>query len=72
MGPVRIHGKAASERLVTSPISHTHCCFYKVAIDKWKAVGENGNWLHYGAEADGTRFYLEAVWIVTHGRKPTV
>jgi len=59
MGLVRIHGKAASERLVTSPISHTPCCFYQVKIEKWKGEEENGRWLHYGADADGVRFYLE-------------
>ena len=59
MGLVRIHGKAASERLVTSPVSHTLCCFYQVSIEKSKDEGENGKWSHYGTEADGVRFYLE-------------
>jgi hypothetical protein len=59
MGLVRIHGKATSENLVNSPISHTPCCFYNVEIEKWKNEGENGKWSHYGTEADGVRFYLE-------------
>jgi hypothetical protein len=59
MGLVRIHGKAASERPVTSPISHTPCCFYQVNIDRWKDQGDSGTWLRYGAEADGASFYLE-------------
>jgi hypothetical protein len=59
VGLVRIHGKAASGRLVTSPISHTPCCFYQVSIEKSKDEGENGKWSHYGTEADGVRFYLE-------------
>jgi hypothetical protein len=59
MGLVRIHGKAKSEQFVTSPISHTPCCFYQVNIEKWKDGGENGTWSHYGTETDGVRFYLE-------------
>ena len=59
IGLVRIHGRVASERLVTSPISHTPCCFYQVKIEKWKSGGEDGTWSHYGSEADGVKFYLE-------------
>jgi len=59
MGLVRIHGKAKSERLVTSPVCHTPCCFYQVNIEKWKNEGETGKWSHYGTESDGVRFYLE-------------
>ena len=59
MGPVRIHGKARSEHPVSSPISHTPCCFYVVDIMKWKGDEQRGGWTHYGTEADGVRFYLE-------------
>jgi hypothetical protein len=59
MGLVRVHGKPTSEQPVSSPISHTPCCFFQVHIEKWKDEGDNGTWLHYGAEADGARFYLE-------------
>jgi hypothetical protein len=59
VGLVRIHGNAAGESLVASPISHTPCCFYQVRIQKWRDDGEKGTWLHYGADSDGERFYLE-------------
>jgi hypothetical protein len=59
MGFVRIHGKAKGDQLVKSPISHTPCCFYIAEIEKWEKRQESGTWSHYGAEADGVRFYLE-------------
>lgn len=58
MGLVRIHGKARSEHPVSSPISHTPCCFYVVDILEWKR-GERGGWRYYGTGVDGGRFYLE-------------
>jgi hypothetical protein len=70
MGFVRIHGKAQSDRLVNSPITHTPCCYYIVEIAKWERSKESqtdsygteeerGIWSHYGVEADGVPFYLE-------------
>ena len=63
MGLVRIHGKAVSDRLLISPISHTPCCVYQVHIEKWRDEDENihqsAAWLHYGSGADGAPFYLE-------------
>jgi hypothetical protein len=63
MGLVRIHGKAAGDQLLTSPISHTPCCVYQVHIEKWRDEDENihrsAAWLHYGSEAEGAPFYLE-------------
>jgi hypothetical protein len=70
MGFVRIHGKAKSDKLVTSPVSHTPCCYYIVEIAKWEKSQQSrtdsdwedhdrGTWSHHGAEADGEWFYLE-------------
>ena len=70
MGFVRIHGKAKSDQLITSPVTHTLCCYYAVEIVKWEistdsqttSMGrrrDEGTWLHHGAEADGGWFYLE-------------
>ena len=72
MGFVRVHGKAKSDQLVTSPVTHTPCCYYAVEIMKWERSpdsrttfygkdedAERGAWSHYGAEADGGWFYLE-------------
>jgi hypothetical protein len=72
MGFVRIHGKAKSDQLVTSPVTHTPCCYYAVEIMKWQespnsrttSYGKDeeedrGVWMHHGAEADGGWFYLD-------------
>jgi hypothetical protein len=61
---VRIHGKAAGDQTVESPISHTACCVYQIHIEKWKDDGntseENtGRWTHYGADTNGDSFHLE-------------
>jgi hypothetical protein len=63
MGLVRIHGKATSDHLLTSPISHTPCCVDQVHIEKWRDENEeahqSGVWRHYGSEMAGAPFYLE-------------
>ena len=60
MGLVRVEGKAQSENLVNSPVTHTPCCFYKVDIEQWKTEGESGgSWRHFCTDADGPKFYLE-------------
>jgi hypothetical protein len=82
MGFVRIHGKAKSDQLVTSPVTHTPCCYYAVEIMKWEKIrdsrtdsyeADRGTWSHYGAEADGVWFYLEdstgRVLVNPHGAK---
>lgn len=64
MGLVRIHGKAAGDRLLTSPISQTPCCVYQVHIMKWRELRDQqgrqgGAWQHYGWDSAGSPFYLE-------------
>ena len=71
MGFVRIHGKAKSDELVKSPVTHTPCCYYIVQIHKWEQFkdsrayssdeerGPRAGWMPHGAEADGGWFYLE-------------
>jgi hypothetical protein len=67
MGRVRVHGKASSDGLLTSPISHTPCCLYQVRIEKSRDADrdEDGEgrqswgWQHYGSEMDSAPFYLE-------------
>lgn len=71
MGFVRIHGKAKSDQFVTSPVTHTPCCYYIVQIAKWEelkdsradssdeARGPRGVWMPHGADADGVWFNLE-------------
>jgi hypothetical protein len=59
MGLVEIHGKARVEQTVTSPVTRTPCCFYKVDIERWVRDKNGGHWSHAATDADGTRFYLE-------------
>jgi hypothetical protein len=59
MGLVRIHGKACGDQLVTSPVSHSPCYFYKIDIEKWKSDGKSSSWSHYRTDTDGVNFYLE-------------
>ncbi|HEV2494834.1 MAG TPA: hypothetical protein VG204_17365 [Terriglobia bacterium] len=60
MGLIHVHGRAKGEQLVTSPVTHTPCCFYKVVIEKWKTDSDrSGSWSHYRTDVDGPRFYLE-------------
>lgn len=58
MGLVQIRGKALSDQLIPSPITHTPCCFYQVKIERYES-GEHGGWKHYRTDADGARFYLQ-------------
>lgn len=85
MGFVRIHGKAKSDQLVKSPVTHTPCCYYIVQIHKWeefkdggayssdKERGPRAGWMPHGAEADGVWFFLEdatgRVLVDPHGAK---
>jgi hypothetical protein len=59
MGLVEIHGKARVEQTVTSPVTRTPCCFYKVDIERWIRDKNGGHWSHAATDADGARFYLE-------------
>jgi hypothetical protein len=58
MGLVQIHGKALSDQLIPSPITHTPCCFYQVKIERYES-GQHGGWKHYRTDMDGARFYLQ-------------
>ena len=58
MGFVHVRGKAEPSRLLTSPVSKTPCCFYRVEIDHWKQEDRGGSWKHWCTDADGYRFYL--------------
>ena len=59
MGWVHIRGKAQSDQLVPSPITHTPCCFYKVDVDEWKRSQNSGKWERIRTDTDGTQFYLQ-------------
>jgi hypothetical protein len=58
MGFVHIHGKAESAQVLTSPISKTACCFYRVEIDQWKSHDRSHGWEHLCTDADGYKFYV--------------
>jgi hypothetical protein len=59
MGLVRIHGKAAGDQTIESPVSQSACCVFQVHIEKWKDEEDSGRWMHYGADTNGVSFHLE-------------
>ncbi len=58
MGFVHIRGKAESTQVLSSPVSHVPCCFYRVEIDEWKSQGNHHNWVRCCVDFNGYRFYL--------------
>ena len=58
MGFVHIRGKAESAQLLSSPLSKTPCCFYKVEIDQWKSKGNSHEWVHICTDCNGYQFHL--------------
>ena len=60
MGLVEIHGKAAGETVIPSPVTNTPCYAYKVNIEKWKTDSKGrGSWHNFKTDVCGVRFYLE-------------
>jgi hypothetical protein len=59
MGLVHVRGTAQSDQLVTSPLTHTPCCFYQVVVERWKTENNSGNWEHHCTDRDGIKFYLQ-------------
>jgi hypothetical protein len=58
MGFVHIRGKAESNEILASPLSHTPCCFYKVVIDEWRSQGKSKTWVNVCTDMNGYRFHL--------------
>ncbi len=58
MGFVHIRGKAETEQILTSPVSHSPCCFYNVVIDRWERKDRSSEWKHVCTDADGHRFFI--------------
>ena len=59
MGVVHIHGRAAGDERVTSPVTHRACYFFTVDIEKWEVKNNSGHWQHCAADSDGVKFYLD-------------
>jgi hypothetical protein len=60
MGLVEIYGTARGEQLVSSPVSHTPCFWYRVQIEKrTKDSKGRESWSHFGTDVNGVSFYLE-------------
>ncbi len=55
LGLTKIRGKAQSDQLILSPVSHTPCCFYKIEIEVTKGDGE---WKDCLVRWNGPRFFL--------------
>jgi hypothetical protein len=58
MGLVHVRGKAQSEQVLSSPVSHSLCCFYKVEIDPWDSSGKSHSGQRCCTDMDDFRFYL--------------
>jgi hypothetical protein len=58
MGFVHIRGKAESNEMLASPVSHTPCCCYKVVIDEWRSQGKRKKWVNVCTDMNGYRFHL--------------
>lgn len=71
MGLVHVRGAAQSQQLISSPITHTSCCFYQVKIERWKSDSHGGNWESYRTETDGWKFFLQdetgTILVDSHG-----
>jgi hypothetical protein len=59
MGFVHVAGKAQSAQLLSSPLTKTPCCFYRVEIDQWKTKDRSSSWEHICTDADGYRFHVQ-------------
>jgi hypothetical protein len=59
MGFVHIRGKAESAQVLSSPVSHVPCCFYKVEIDEWRSSGRSHTWQRCCIDANGYQFHLD-------------
>jgi hypothetical protein len=62
MGLVEIHGQAVKAAdLLSSPVTHTSCCLYKVDIERWKRneKGSGGSWVHHRTDIQALPFYLQ-------------
>lgn len=58
MGFVHIRGKAQGAQVLSSPVSHTPCCFYRVEVDEWKSQGKGHSWVRQCVDYNGYRFYV--------------
>jgi hypothetical protein len=58
MGLVEIQGSASGDQTLTSPLSHTSCFLYKVAIERWETDHGRGRWVHYWTDIRAVRFYI--------------
>jgi len=58
MGFVHIRGTAEGTQLLSSPLTKTPCCFYKVEIDQWKSKGNSHEWVHICTDCNGYEFHV--------------
>jgi len=60
LGLVHIRGKAQSDQLITSPVSHTPCCFYRIGLEAGNGAGtlKSAHQSPVGMTGEGTRCFL--------------
>jgi hypothetical protein len=60
MGRCEVYGTARGDVQVVSPVSHTHCYWYKVEIEKrTKDSKGREKWSHYATDINGIPFDIE-------------
>ncbi|HUM06087.1 MAG TPA: hypothetical protein VLT90_11550 [Terriglobales bacterium] len=58
MGFTHIGGQAEGASLLSSPLTRTPCCLYRVEIDQWKTRDRSASWERICTDADGLQFYV--------------
>jgi len=61
MGLVHLNGKSTGEDILTSPLTHTSCYYYKAWAELWTVKGKDDqmDWETIRTEGDARVFYLD-------------
>ena len=60
MGLVQIRGEARGEETLLSPITHTPCYIFKVAVEEWHSDSDGGGeWKHVATDVQSVKFDLQ-------------
>lgn len=58
-GPVHVHGKAAGDAMLMSPITGMPCYYYKAQVEKLVKQGDQERWEVFKNEAAQKNFYID-------------
>ena len=59
MGWVHVHGKATGSSLLTSPVTHTPCYYYRTVVQCWVDSGKQKGWHDTHTAKDQRVFYVD-------------